>query len=113
MLRESGEHTGTPIDLNGIIDGGGVDGVGDADVLLAFAEAIVKRDAATTATACEAVVARMGEDAMVDAAAVAANFERMTRIADATGIPLGETLEQPTAEVRKELDLDRFARAPV
>ena len=50
---------------------------------------------------------------MVDAAAVAANFERMTRIADATGIPLGETLEQPTAEVRKELDLDRFARAPV
>ena len=45
---------------------------------------------------------------MVDAAAVASNFQRMVRIADATGIPLGEGLEAMSQEVREELDLGRF-----
>ena len=45
---------------------------------------------------------------MVDAAGVASNFERMVRIADATGIPLGEGLEEFSSEVRLELGLDRM-----
>jgi len=50
----------------------------------------------------------MGEDAMIEAAAVASNFQRMVRIADATGIPLGEGLESRSREVRADLNLDRF-----
>lgn len=111
LLRESGEHTGTSIELSGVLDGGDAPGVADADVLLPFADAIVTRDAEATARAREAVSERMGDEAMVDVAAVASNFERMTRIADATGIPLGERLEEPTAQVREQLDLARFARA--
>jgi hypothetical protein len=111
LLRESGEQSGTEIGLLGVIEGGDAGGVRDADVLLAFTEAIVRRDRAATAEARAALAGRMGEAAMVDAAAVAANFERMTRIADATGIPLGERLEEPTAHVREELGLGRFARA--
>ena len=45
---------------------------------------------------------------MVDAAGVASNFERMVRIADSTGIPLGDGLETFSAEVRAELNLERF-----
>ena len=44
---------------------------------------------------------------MVDAAGVASNFERMVRIADATGIELGAALEGLTANVRTVLSLDR------
>jgi hypothetical protein len=41
-----------------------------------------------------------GVEAMFDAAAVASNFERMVRIADGTGIPLGERLETAARGVR-------------
>ena len=44
---------------------------------------------------------------MVDAAGVTSNFERMVRIADATGIELGDRLEQGSAGVRAALDLER------
>ena len=101
LLRESGELSSASIGLDAVLDGVDRDGGGDAGVLLRFAEAIVRRDHAATRQAREALVARIGADAMVDAAAVASNFERMTRIADATGITLGERLEAPTAAVRR------------
>ncbi|MCZ7534529.1 MAG: hypothetical protein M5T61_00375 [Acidimicrobiia bacterium] len=46
---------------------------------------------------------------MVDAAAVCANFQMMTRIADATGTPLDEFSVEPSAELRSELGIDSFA----
>jgi hypothetical protein len=49
----------------------------------------------------------MGPAAMVDALGVASNFERMVRIADATGIELGAYLEGATAEVREVLRIER------
>jgi hypothetical protein len=46
---------------------------------------------------------------MIDAAGVASNFERMVRIADATGIELGDWFEQRSAGVRAVLELERPA----
>ena len=51
----------------------------------------------------------MGVAAMVDAAAVASNFERMVRIADGTGIPLGDRMESLARPVIDELQLERLA----
>jgi hypothetical protein len=45
---------------------------------------------------------------MVDAAGVVSNFERMVRIADATGIPLDKRMERLSREVREALHLERF-----
>ena len=45
---------------------------------------------------------------MVDAAGVASNFERMVRIADATGIQLDKHMEVLSQEVREALHLERF-----
>jgi hypothetical protein len=42
---------------------------------------------------------------------VASNFERMTRIADATGIPLDAPAAALSADLRDTLGLDRFASA--
>ena len=53
------------------------------------------------------MIETLGPEAMVDAAGVASNFERMVRIADSTGIELGDLLEQATADVRTVLGLER------
>ena len=74
----------------------------------AFAEAIVT-GAQTLAQSRAAVVEALGPEAMVDAAGVASNFERMVRIADSTGIELGDLLEQASADVRDALGLERPA----
>ena len=55
-----------------------------------------------------ALIESMGSAAMVDAAGVASNFERMVRIADATGIPLDARMQALSQEVRDVLDLERF-----
>lgn len=74
-----------------------------ADVLLAFADAVIAGDDITARR--ERVVAQLGEAAMVDAAAVIAGFDGITRIADATGIPLEPAKAEQTADFRKELGL--------
>ncbi len=74
--------------------------------LVAFAEAIVTGSEALEATRT-AVVDAMGPTAMVDAAGVASNFERMVRIAGSTGIELGDRLKRGSADARAELGLKR------
>ena len=76
--------------------------------LVAFAEAIVK-GTETLARSRAAVIEALGPEAMVDAAGVASNFERMVRIADSTGIELGDRLENGSAAVRVALGLTRPA----
>ena len=53
----------------------------------------------------------LGPEKLVDAAAVASNFERMVRVADSTGIPLDGPMEVLSADLREELELDRFGSA--
>ena len=78
------------------------------DLLTRFAEAIVSRDRDQIGSARQALALAMGDAAMVDAGGVASNFERMVRIADGTGIPLGEGLEGFSAKTREQLDIDRW-----
>lgn len=48
---------------------------------------------------------------MLDAAAVIAGFDGITRIADATGIPLEPPKAEAVADLRTTLRLDRFLHA--
>ena len=85
--------------------------VPNGPALGAFAEALVGRDDTALARARERVRAELGPAGLVDAAAVASNFERMVRIADATGIPLDRSVAALGADLRDTLELDRFASA--
>ena len=78
--------------------------------LLAFAAALVAGDERELSAARERLRAELGPDFLVEAAAVASNFERMVRIADATGIPLDPMMEAGTRELRDELGIDRWKR---
>jgi hypothetical protein len=48
---------------------------------------------------------------VVDAAGVAANFQRMVRIADSVGIPVDDMESEFGKETRAELSLEKFHSA--
>jgi hypothetical protein len=83
-------------------------GIEHGAVLIAFAEAMVGDDDEVLVKTRQAEIEAMSPEAMVDAAGVASNFERMVRIAESTGIPLDERMEALTKEVRDQLQLKRL-----
>jgi hypothetical protein len=82
-----------------------------ADVLMGLAEAMVAGDGAGLVSARSALLEAMGPEELVDAVAVASNFERMVRIADSTGIPLDTPVVLMTEDIREDLGLDHFVAA--
>lgn len=86
-----------------MIDGESETGVPHAALLLGFADAAIAGNGVEAAREC--AVAALGEAAMVDAAAVIAGFDGITRIADATGIPIEPAKAEQTADFRRELGL--------
>jgi len=86
-------------------------GVMREELLNNFAEGAVLRDEARLAEAREALELAMGADALIDAAAVVACFQRLNRIADGTGIALDEQMLMMTGSLRDELNIDAFASA--
>ncbi|MBT6275904.1 MAG: hypothetical protein HOI95_17435 [Chromatiales bacterium] len=92
------------------MDGTSQSGVRAGKELVAFAEAAVQRDPVSIANAADALRGALSDEALVDAAGVISNFQRMVRIADATGIGLGEQMEQSTVDFRDDLGIEAFAR---
>ena len=112
MLRVSSQVNGDQVNLQSLISGASVSsGVPGDRVLLEFAEAVFGGDPASIAGSREAVSGELGEGAMIDAAAVIANFHRMVRIADATGIPLDTPMAALSADIRENLNINDYSRA--
>jgi len=99
MLRWSSEKNGEDADLSAVA--AGVDGVGldHGDVLVRFASAAAGNDDVELSASRAALIAETDEAFMVDAAAVAANFEMMTRLADGTGAAM------PAAAVESQMKI--------
>jgi hypothetical protein len=111
MLRESARATDSTIDLKAVTsDEAGDGGIPHGSVLTAFAEAALGGDEARLIGARRQVREELGDAALVDSAAVIANYSALDRVADATGIPLEAAKEANTVELRAELGIDDFAR---
>ena len=83
MLSMSARSSGDDVNLNGIVAGNDVaTGIPGSRALLAFAEICLGDDTAAISGARQQVLHELGEAAMVDAACIIANFQRMVRIAD-------------------------------
>lgn len=115
MLRASSESSQTDVNLRDLITGSAevssepsANAIAGGKELLAFAEAAVSGNE-DLPTRRNAVIDRLGAEAMVEAAAVIGNFERMTRIADGTGIPLDETMAAVSTDIRAELGINDFS----
>ena len=86
-------------------------GIEYAAELVAFAEGLATRDEQALTTARDRLADAGGPALLVETAAVAANFQRMVRIADSTGIPIDGYSEVIGSDVREELNLSRFGSA--
>ncbi len=93
------------------MDGRTDTGVPAAAELIALADAAITGEAERIDRARAAVTELIGTDAMIDAAAVIAGFDGITRIADATGIPLEPPRAAETVELRAQLAIDEFLAA--
>jgi len=104
MLSWSGKTAGVAVDLRSMT----VD-IAHADVLLNFARAATSpaADGEALSRARASLVEAMGEAVMVDAAAVVANFEMMTRLAEGTGAVLHN---MASVRAGTEVGADSFAR---
>jgi hypothetical protein len=101
MLSWSSRETNEALDLVAVADGRGGDvGLAHAAELLDFASACAGVDDGALSAARARLVAATDEAFMVDAAAVAANFEMMTRLADGTGAAMPPArLERSATEI--------------
>src|SRR5690349_6319161 len=90
MLSWSSTETGEQVDLRAVAEGRAGVGLAHGDALLRYAGACAGTDDAELDAARIALVAETDAAFMVDAAAVAANFEMMTRLADGTGAAMPE-----------------------
>ena len=110
MLRASGRHADRDFRLDAIMRHGVASDVPNGEALLAFADAVLGRNDAALARARLTVLEALGEAALVDAAAVIGGFDGITRIADATGIPLEPEKAAATADFFAALDIGQFRR---
>ena len=108
LLRASGQRENRDFNLNAVNEAESDPGVDHAEHLRALAEAAVGGRWEELAALRDAAAAAVGEQAMVDALTVAAGFHGITRVADATGIPLDPTTADSTTSMRARTGLDAF-----
>ena len=112
MLRESTQIADTEVELKDVTEGLS-DGtqIPNAEALVNFAEAIVSRDCARIAETRKVVFDTLGNDATVDAGAVASAFHGFARIADTIGIPYDTAAQgQDAPEIREAAGINDFYR---
>lgn len=110
MLSLSADANSTDIDLK-MINGdasASMENLEFAQELMEFAAAIASRDEGNLLKARTTLLDAAGWEVVVEAAAVAGNFQRMVRIADATGIPIDAARLPLMNKAAEELDLRRF-----
>ncbi|MFT5210252.1 MAG: hypothetical protein ACI9CE_001977 [Flavobacterium sp.] len=110
MLRVSANKTESDIDINMIM---GSEAASHSDIqyareLVQFAGSLASRDESALKEARDALFSQAGPSVLVDVAGVAANFQRMVRIADAVGIPVDSNDNEMSNQVRSDLDLYKF-----
>ncbi len=106
LLRVTSENNDQAPDLHAITQGKDVvSGVTHGEALSELVELTLDRhDRADQLAAVRQTISNaMNPEALVDAAAVIGNFQRMVRIADGTGIPLDKPLAAMTADMCEEL----------
>ncbi len=111
MLRASVEHCGGTVDLGAVADPAVDSGIPHGAALLAFADAVLAAGADGIAGARDGLRRALGDNALVQCAAIAANFSMNDRAANATGIVLEPMFVRGSAEFRAALGIDRYPSA--
>lgn len=79
--------------------------------LRALTEAAIRNEWSELPAIYSTAKAAMGEQAVVDTLVVASAFNGITRVADATGIPLDDSTREATVQLREDAGIEQFAYA--
>lgn len=108
LLRESSVQDGGDVDLLAVTDAARASGLARGAHLNALVEACIRSQWDRLDEICGSAQIAMGTDAVRDALIVAAGFNGITRVADATGIPLDPATASATSQLRRDSGIDRF-----
>ena len=86
-------------------------GVAHGALLSNFATAAVTGDNTALERTRREILDKLGPEEFVDAAALVAHYEKMDRIADATGLPLDAPMQVLGGELRDSLGIGKFTSA--
>ena len=112
MLRESSQRSEEAVQLADVTQGlSDQTQLRHADILMQYAEAVVRGEKSQVDAAREAVYRVMGSEARIDAAATIAAFHGFVRIADAIGIPYKTAAAGgDVPEIREQVGVNQFHR---
>ena len=108
LLRASGQPDQKDYDLNSVTDDHADSGVDFGHWLRSLTEATIQNRWDDLAPIRDRADVAMGTQSMVDTLVVASGFNGITRVADATGIPLDENTQQMTIDMRESTGIERF-----
>ena len=112
LLRRSGHRTQTSFNLGKLTNTSAVDiGIVNEATLLALADAVLTGSKETTQTARENAFSELGEQASLDAIAVIAGFNGITKVANGTGLPLDPETHNSTVAMRTETSIDQYSES--
>ncbi len=100
--------SGSDVELQAVNDAEIDSGVAHGAELLAFSDAVMKRDADAIVKTRDAVHRALGDAGVVEASAVIMMFNVVDRIADATGIPIDEVTREMRYQIGSELEMDHL-----
>ncbi len=109
LLRASSEKENGDYNVNSVTSDTLDPGVPHGHWLRRLTEAAIFGDWLQLAEIRPAAEAAMGLQQTIDALTVAAAFNGITRVADATGIPLDQNTAETTADMRATTGIQRFA----
>ena len=108
LLSLSGDKTGKRFNLNAVNTPSGLAGVEDEHWLRLVTELTMTKDWEKLSHTREEACRIIGEQKVVDTLVVASAFNGITRVADATGIPLDHDTEKNTAQMRNDTGIQSF-----
>ncbi|MEM7020261.1 MAG: hypothetical protein AAF512_23330 [Pseudomonadota bacterium] len=112
LLRESSQAKGEAAELEivtGLSEGDG--NVLHGALLIQLTDAVRNWQVEDVHALSDALEPLLGAQGVVDAIGVASSFNGITRVADATGIPLDPNTESSTGELREVTQINAFAPA--
>lgn len=108
LLRASGQQENADYNLNSVTSDTMHSGVVDEEHLRKLTEAAVSSDWLSLPNITANAEKAMGLQKTVDALVVAAAFNGITRVADATGIPLDQNTRDTTVDMREATGIQSF-----
>jgi len=109
LLRESGKKSDQVLDLSVITGAEGNVGIQHEAELLLVTGAVYEGDRSALAKVRQQVEPILGAQGLADAIGVASAFNGITRIANATGLPLDQSTFDHTIKMRQETGIDDYS----